>query len=426
MTAGWISAFKLTTVSFASQGYWIVPALLIGVGVGFGLRSVKARKTALILALTAAVGLAGLNHFSPGSRISFSSVSDLFSGSYSQTRQLQIAKRFQTAPFDKPFSLVSPLPLNLSLMTRFPAGVDDFCFAPDGSLYASLPELGAVYRIKSSTGEADAPELFLHGLDNPTGLVCAPDQLILAETEGIRTFDYAGTFQKVLVKGLPADGGHQGHRLQPVPEGLLFSIGSRCDACSEPNPLRGTLQLLRLNGRQELYARGLRQTGGLTYVASEKSLWGTERSRRWPEPGGADELNLLQQGSDYGWPHCEGALPEKILGGQCLDAHQAEAFLLSRANPAGLIATTSLKFPMVYRNSLLIVLQGDPAYRIASAIVRIPRSAGGVGGPVAFLGGWDGKRARPSALHVGPDAALYIADEVNGAIYRAAYRDRDE
>ena len=100
----------------------------------------------------------------------------------------------------------------------------------------------------------------------------------------------------------------------------------------------------------------------------------------------------------------------------------AEVSLQNRANPAGLMVTEQLDYPLVYRNSLLMVLQGDAAYRIVPAVVRLQISEGKLAEPVAFLGGWDGKTARPSAIHAGPDGALFIADEINGAIYRAAWK----
>ena len=84
--------------------------------------------------------------------------------------------------------------------------------------------------------------------------------------------------------------------------------------------------------------------------------------------------------------------------------------------------TPEIAYPMVYRNSLLVVLQGDSDNRILPAVVRIPLTVGKAGLPVAFLGGWDGVKSRPGAIQGGPDGAVYIADDINGAIYRAAWQ----
>ncbi len=428
MSSGWAGAFLLAHNPSVSQSYWLIPALTIGMSIGLCLRFVDGKKTALTLALTAAIGMVIVNHFFPDSRVSVESVRNLFTGVNTQVSLLQVKvdSRYQTAPFDKPLILKSPVSLDLSLFTRFPAGVDDFCFSDDETLYASLSGLGAVYRYKQSardvTGES---ELFLHSLDNPTGLACGSDQLLVSETAQIKAYPYVGGAGDLLIGQLPDDGGERGHRLQQMADGLLFSIGSRCDACTEEDPLRATLQLLNSNGQLQVYSRGLRSVGGLAYNEADDSFWASERSRIYPEPGTADELNRLQREGDYGWPLCDGSGTTDAPDSPCNDASAAEMLLQSRANPAGLMVTSRLDYPLVYRNSLLMVLQGDSKYSIVPAVVRIQLSAGEVGEPVAFLGGWDGKTARPSAIHSGPDGAVYLSDEINGAIYRAAWRRPD-
>jgi glucose/arabinose dehydrogenase len=425
---GWAGAFLLANNPPTSQSYWLIPAVIIGVGVGLCLRYVSGRRTALILTLTAALGLGAVNRFFPDSRVSVEAVRNLFSGGDSRRnlRPLKVDERFQSAPFDQPMILTSPVSLDISLFTRLPAGVDDFCFSSAGTLYASLPELGAVYRVaQAAEGRAGKPELFLHGLDQPTGLACDSTRLLVAEISRIGAYPYTGESKKLLVEGLPDDGGELDHRLQLTPEGLLFSIGARCDACNEKNPLRATVQLLAPDGRRHLYAGGLRDVGGLTFDTATGGIWASERSRLYPEPGAGDELNRLRAGEDYGWPACESGAADSSSDSRCQESIPAETLLRNRANPAGLMTTAMLNYPLVYRNSLLLVLQGDSAKRIVPAVVRLQLSEGKVGAPVAFLGGWDGKTARPSAIHAGPDGALFIADDLNGAIYRAVWRRPD-
>ncbi len=219
-----------------------------------------------------------------------------------------------------------------------------------------------------------------------------------------------------MIGGLLDDGREHGHRLQQVPDGLLFSVGSRCDACNEEDPFRATLQLLASNGQLQVYSRGLRNVGGLVCNEADGSLWTSERSRIYPEPGAADELNRLQFGGDYGWPLCDGSATTDALDSPCKGATAAK-----QSESCWFEITSRLDYPLVYRNSLLMVLQGGSKCSIVPAVVRLQLSAGKVGAPVAFLGGWNGKTARPSAIHHGPDGAVYISDEINGAIYRAAW-----
>ncbi len=428
LSSGWAGAFLLANNPSANQIYWLAPAMTIGMGIGLCLRFINGRRTALLLALTAALGLGAVNHLFPDSRVSIEAVRNLFSGTNPQgeLRQLKIDERFQAAPFDHPLSLTSPVSLDLSLFTRLPAGVDDFCFSPEGTLYASLPSLGAVYRVEQPPAAGlNHPELFLHSLDNPSGLACDTLELLVAEISQIKMYPYGGGTGELLIEGLPDDGGERGHRLQRIPEGLLFSIGSRCDACNEKEPLRATLQLLDQSGQLHTYGSGLRKVGGLAFNEADGSLWASEQSRIYPEPGAADELNRLRAGEDYGWPLCDGDATGAAADTNCKGARGAVSLLLNRANPAGLMSTAGLSYPLVYRNSLLMVLQGDGAKRVVPAVVRLQVVDEKVGAPVAFLAGWDGKTARPSAIHAGPDGAVYIADDINGAIYRAEWQRGD-
>jgi glucose/arabinose dehydrogenase len=216
------------------------------------------------------------------------------------------------------------------------------------------------------------------------------------------------------------EAGHLDHQLLNSPQGLLISVGSRCDACQEADSLRATVQLLDSQGRLQPFATGLRHLGGLAFDSATNILWANERSRLYPAPGAADELNRLFMDKDYGWPDCDGTSAQQTQ--RCEDFAAPALLLRNRANPMGLMTTGTIDFPLVYRHSLLLVLQGEADNRIVPAVVRVPLVGGQAGAPVPFLGGWDGQSMRPAAIHPGPDGAVYIADDINGAIYRAAWK----
>lgn len=422
MVLGLTSAFTLSNSSLTSTYAWLVPALMIGVGVGLSLRFNSGRRTALLLAVSAAVSLALTNNLFPDRRISFHSFKTLFVGASreGQVRSLVVADALRQAPFDKPLQLKSPANVEVSLWTRLPAGVADICFSTDGDLYASLPSLGVVYRrqVNSAPGQK-REQLFLHGLDNPTGLSCLEDRLAVAEIGRIAAFSYLEATPHVLVDRLPVDGGNLNHRLLATPDGLLFSIGSRCDACDEPDQRRATLFRIGPDGKASPMARGLRDIGGLARSPEDERIWATERSRLYPAPGAADELNLIQQGHHYGWPLCDGETPDQA---ECDGKDEAVILFKKRANPGDILFSDTLDFPAVYQDSLIMTLQGAPEQKVRPAVVRLPFSAGEPQSPVPFLGGWDGRETMPSALEVGPDRALYIGDAISGAIYRVAWQ----
>lgn len=426
MAGGWSSAFLIAANADSPQLLWLIPALAIGAGAGLCLRYLSGPKVALLLALCAAGGMGIVNSFFPDSRVRFDSVQGLIDGTSLQNHSLMVSvdKRWTTPPFDKPFYLSTPVSLDLSLYSRMPSGIDDICFSPAGELFASLPALSAVYRFVPSAGDltTDRPELFLHGLDNPTGLACDAEELFVAEATRVRSFSYAGKDIGVLFDGLPDDGGHQQYRLLKYRQGYLLSIGSRCDACPEDNPLRATVQAVSSQGKQTEFARGLRFVGGMAADQQHGTLWVTEQSRQYPAPGAGDELNELTEGADFGWPSCDTVEGASVDQPGCRDKQTAAVLFHSRANPGDLLTTGEIVFPLVYRSSLLVVLLGDAENKVLPAVVRIQLSDGTVGSPAAFLGGWDGVTSRPGAIRRGPDNVIYIADAINGAIYRVAWR----
>lgn len=422
MVSGWTGAFLLGNSRFPNDYAWLLPALLLGAGVGLSLRNSSGRRTALMLALTAALGLASMSLFSPGKHLFSGTLPGLFDGTSlsGQVVTLRVPASLRTPPFDHPLLLQSLFDIEASLYERFPAGVDDICFSPAGDLFVSLPSLGAIYqRLKSPAPPGKARRLFLHGLENPTGLACLDDRLLVAESSRVASYNYQSKERQILALHLPADGGHLNHRLLETPSGLFVTIGSRCDACEEPNSERGTIQQLKPQQGRVSYAFGLRNIGGLALHPKEGTLWATERSRLYPAPGAADELNLLRPEADYGWPDCDSNSPESR---SCSDTELAALVFKNRANPADMIFSQGLDFPEVYRNSLLLILQGDAARQVRPALVRVPFAETEPLPPVPFVGGWDGTTARPQSLTLGPDRALYVGDAVNGAVYRIAWR----
>ena len=420
LTVGWSGAFLLGISNGTGRNLWIIPALAIGAGLGLSLRQVSGARTAMLLVVSAVLGLATVQTLSPTSHISLKNLHSFISGTSFRTRTLplRVTPQLRTPPFDRPLNFTSPLDLDLSLYGRMPAGISDFCFAPDGALYVSLPELGAVYRL--SAGKTSTPgDLFLHGLDHPSGLACRQDRILVATGTALLAAGYDKGQPRILAGGLPDDGDRLDHRLLAVDDQIYLSIEARCDACPEKQALRATLQSIDGDGKMREFARGLRQVGGLAFDPAGKRFWASERSRLFPAPGAADELNLIQSGADYGWPGCDAEEPDAP---GCQGKVAPTRTLRRHANPADLVMSRELAYPGVYRDSMLLVLQGDAEVKMVPAVARLPLRDGIPQEPVAFLAGWDGRTTRPAAIEIGPDGALYIGDDLNGAIYRAAWQ----
>ena len=208
----------------------------------------------------------------------------------------------------------------------------------------------------------------------------------------------------------------------------------------------------------ERYATGIRNAEGFAFDAAGR-LFVTQHGRdqlhsNWPDlykpeqeatlP--AEEVVLLKSGGDYGWPECyyDGAQKKLVLapeyggdGGKAVGvcAHKmapAAAFPAHWA-PNGMARYDGKNFPARYRDGLFIAFHGSwnrapyaqGGYNVvfqpldgdrASASCEI--FADGFAGPVKSP---EGAVHRPSGLAVGPDGALYVADDIRGRIYRIVY-----
>ena len=93
--------------------------------------------------------------------------------------------------------------------------------------------------------------------------------------------------------------GHFGNAMLFAKDGSLFVNSSermRFDPAQDPKSNLGKLVRISPDGRQEIWTSGHRNMMGLAQAPSGQ-LWGVEMG-----PLGGDELNLLQQGKNYGWP----------------------------------------------------------------------------------------------------------------------------
>ena len=109
--------------------------------------------------------------------------------------------------------------------------------------------------------------------------------------------------QKVLVDGIAAGSVHDGGRLVFGPDGMLYA--STGDAGNQltagDSPLNG--KVLRIDpdsGHHEVFTSGHRNPQGLCFSAAGK-LFSTEHG-----PDRGDEINVLEEGRDYGWPESVG------------------------------------------------------------------------------------------------------------------------
>lgn len=434
LLSGWLSAFLVTGYYGRSSLYLLFPVLLLGSGMGLLLKLTHIRATVLTLAVTALAALALLNQFFPQHTPRFSAFKS--SDPDPVMVNIEVPVVDQLSEFMSERFLESEVPVTIELIARLPAPVRQMLIV-DNHMYVTLPDLGAIYLIDqiNSARPTERPILYHSGLDRPFGLAAGNGRLFVAEPyQVIELIDNNQNLQvdaeRILLDGLPDDGGHWMRGLTTDVEGFLYlSVGSRCNACEEEDQRRGTI--IRINpdtGEAQEFGRGVRNSIGLAMAPDTGLLWGTDISRelqgRVPPP---DELNRISAGEHYGWPYCYGQqTPDPLLGSAqlCRDTIPATFDLPPLCQPMGLVFGNTLMAPVQYQNSIYVLCGGSGfrQSRPGPKIIRMSYQQGEIFGNASnFLRGWDSEWWAPIALSVSDHGDLYISDEKTQAIYRVRW-----
>ncbi len=289
----------------------------------------------------------------------------------------------------------------------------------------------------------------------------------------------SGTAETV-VEGLPLSGDHPMHPFQIDPKGNLYvDLGSATNACQSQNRMPGIAgenpcTELETRGGTWLYdanrtdqhfslaqrfATGIRNGEGFGFDSAGR-IFATQHGRdqlfeNWPklyntiqgqnEP--AEELVQLQRGGDYGWPECYYDYDQRKLvlapeyggdGGKtqgvCAQKLAPAAAFPGHWAPNDLLIYQGSQFPASYKDGAFLAFHGSwnraPGPQGGYNVVFQPLTDGKASGPfVVFADGFAGPdkqpgRAlhRPTGLAVGPDGALFIADDQGGRIWRVTYQ----
>ncbi|WP_375768966.1 PQQ-dependent sugar dehydrogenase [Archangium gephyra] len=324
---------------------------------------------------------------------------------------------------------------------------------PDGSVYVTEREAGRVTLLRDTNadGRVDQQTPVLTGLGQKEagvhGLALRGDQLYLVTVKqlyvaDIRSDGSLGT-PRELLGDLPDGGQHNNRTLAFGPDGALYlSVGSTCNACPESNPEHATL--LRIDpatGSRTVFARGLRNTIGFAWHPTTGQLWGMDHgsdSRGDDFP--PEELNLLEQGGDYGWPFCAGKqVVDPFISSEppgdlaradyCARTKPSTLEYQGHSAPMTLVFYSGSQFPAEFRNDAFLALRGswnrNPPTGYKLVRVRFDPQ----GQPLGFedfVSGWllDNGRAHFGRLvgtAVAADGSLLLTDDANGVIYRISY-----
>ena len=286
-------------------------------------------------------------------------------------------------------------------------------------------------------GDSNVPDLPDDQLDGAVGMVLRDNVFYISDAGKISTLtdsDDDGLLDSLtpIVTGLPTRQHtfHSNNGLAFGPDGkLYFPVGSTTDH----GPLREEYEasVLRVNpdgSDLEVFATGFRNPYDLVFTPSG-DLFAGDNS---PDDISAtmpylppEELNHIQQGKDYGFPHSFGAIPDANSVPPVVELPTSSA-------SSGITFYDADMFPMAYHGLYLAQFGSGAPYPEASgvstgrAIVLITLEPDGNG---SYRGAWqvfarmrtDLGDYHPIDVTVGSDGALYMAEYMTGTIFRITY-----
>ncbi len=366
----------------------------------------------LVILATAAVRFAGLAPVDSGDDLSHVSVPDGFSISV----------------YADDFG-------GTGVSTPGPAPGPRFMAFHDGTLHVALPDQGRIVALPDGSGDPE-PVTVVDGLDRPHSMAFHNGRIYIAETGRTVSYRLDGLSvdrdtREVVVDDYPAGGQHWTRTIRIHDGHLYISVGSSCNVCEEDDPWRAAITRCDLDGTDcDRYATGLRNTVG--FIVVDGTMVGTDNGRDLlGNDVPPDEINVIAQGDDYGWPYCYGdRVPDPAFGNasRCDGTVPPAVPLQAHSAPLGLTRHGHAAFPERYRGDLYVAYHGSWNRQPPTGykVVRIPYHAGNgtFGEPRDFAAGWLGDdgtvHGRPVDVVSGPDGALYVSDDATGRIYRIA------
>lgn len=336
----------------------------------------------------------------------------------------------------------------------------DLIVGRGGSSIAIVPDADGAGAAGSPTTFATFDEGDAAGVAFGAGFVFAATEHAvwrIPYTAGARS----GTPQRIAtVRGGPvapnSDGDiHTSTSVAITGDTLYVGVGSSCNACTETDPTRATVQRMKLDGTgMTTQAKRWRNPIALAVDPLNGEVWaggaGQDNLPLGHPLEFMDPVSTRPSGSDYGWPDCEENHVAERRGASC--EHVVVPALVFPAYSTLIGAAFypashggRYAFPPAWRDGLFVSahgswhqVHGKPYAPPRVAFVRFsgtsPARAVNWNDDAAqwtdFVSGFQaasGRRiGRPTGVAVGPQGSLFVADDLGGVIYRIRPSERAE
>jgi glucose/arabinose dehydrogenase len=190
-------------------------------------------------------------------------------------------------------------------------------------------------------------------------------------------------------------------------------------------------------GKESLYASGLRNAVFLALNPRTRAVWTTEMGRDMlGDDLPPDEINIIRQGANYGWPYCYGrnVHDDDFDPGNkhsCQEAVPSHIDIPAHSAPLGLAFFPETGWPPEFRNDLLVAYHGswNRSKPTGYKIVRFRLDENGTYlGREDLVAGWlvgdDRALGRPVDILIRPDRTIFVSDDKAGVIYRLTYNEQ--
>lgn len=365
------------------------------------------------------------------------------------------------APVDSavPPSFVVPAGFVIETIAKVP-GARNLAALPNGDLLAGTSG-DSVYLVPHADADvAGAPAPFVTIADSPVHGVTfhqASCNVFVGTQHGVYRLAYqdaqaTGTAGEPIARVRPKnEGGHITTSVQVARNWLYVGVGSSCNACTETDPTRATVQRMLIDGSSaSTYATRIRNPIAMTENPVTGTLWAGNAGQDGLPTGHPyelfDSVTTHAPIADYGWPDCEENNHAYKEGADCSRTVAPKVVLpaystLTAASfyPSNPPASATRAFPAAYRGGAFVVARGswhetEQGYFSPPRVVYVPMNGDAPqkavdwknpdsGQWTNFLTGFEladrkTRVGRPAGIAVGPSGALFVADDQAGAIYR--------